>query len=174
MDISKADLEQRAATIAHALRAAFPNVPLPAQVPLGCGYWRHDEQGCPGITMVEMVSTSRHSSRYCVGQAYRCHTAANRRGRAALFHSFPPAKRWLDVVDDPLLCWGGVTSSWMFMSIPARIYYLPAYVLTALPLLVAIRFADLPYVSGRVAPIEFVGDTIAALISPRVSRCGKP
>lgn len=169
MDISQADLHQQAATIARALRAAFPNECLPARVPLGCGYWQHDEQGAPayhhngGAKGLYVEAFFRGIAFARLGGPTPQHTKdAVRR----FFMAPPPAKRWLDVVGDPLLAWGGVTSSWTFMSIPARLYYIPAYILTALPLLVTMRFEDLPYVSGRADPLEFVGETIDALTPP--------
>ena len=171
MDTLRDVLQQHAEGMTQIIRAAFPDVPLPADIPLGCGYWIHDEHGglvyhFTGLTdSLEVEAFFRGLDWHDLSGT----TPQQTRTLWTRFFQAPPqAKRWTEVVGAPLLSWDMVSWSLNFMSPLARAYYLPAYLLTALPILIAMRLADedFPYVWGKVPSLEFVGHIINILTPP--------
>jgi hypothetical protein len=159
--------QQQAEANAQAIWAAFPDVPLPAEVRIGGGYWSEDEPGRPkyyyGGDGLDIEAFFRNVAwDDLVGNTPQETDTILQR----FFAAPPPARCWTTVVGDPLLSWTRVTWSLLSISPQAHAYYLPAYLLTALPLLAAMPFEDLPSVEGKADPFEVVSQIIHALVPP--------
>ena len=163
------NLQQQADNIAQELHAAFPDTPLPAATRLGCGYWTRHADGNIGYVYrgecLEMEVFFRREE-HLWGSASKT-PQEEQDFLERFFLDPPPAKRWTEVVGAPLLSWLCVTWSRFQMTPRARAYYLPAYLLTALPFLVMFPYE--PFVAapeGQVNPLGFVGDTLDMLLPP--------
>lgn len=160
-------LWQQADDIAQALRAAFPDTPLPAATRLGCGCWARYANGD-----IEYVHQGDGLDMEAFFRGVECCALIGKTPTETdhIVHQFflepPPVKRWTEVIGTTLLSWPGVTSSRFYMSPRALAYYLPAYVLTALPLLVVLPSEPCLAFDGQVSPLEFVGDTLDMLLPP--------
>ena len=161
------DLTSRTQAIAQAFWDAFPDVAFPTLAPIGKGYWETNAGGHGSYYMNDdgMETEAFFRGRVwddCIGE-----TGAETATRLTRFmRAPPPAKRWTAVVGEPLLAWTSLPMSLWDMMPAAQAYYLPGYLLTALPLLAAMPMGLLPWVEGRPDPLQFLEDTIRVLIPP--------
>jgi hypothetical protein len=121
-------LQQQAEVIAQAIRATFPDVPLPAEARIGCGKWWRDEHGRLEYRYSGDGLQIEAFFRNIEWQDLVGHTPQETRDILTRFFTIPPlAKRWTEVVGDPLLTWVAVKWSLSSMSPQALAYYLPAH-----------------------------------------------
>lgn len=157
-----------AGRVANIIRSAFPDVPLTPGTPIGAV---SRTQSPNGRTEYYLSSDPIEVEAFFHGLApdalYGQTPAETQARQERHFASKRTPKRWCDVEGESLLTWLVVTSSLRAMSPPARAYYFPAYLLTALAL--APESLSQPQPEGelpRVHPADFVGATVDALVPP--------
>lgn len=172
MEAIQEALQQEAAETTQAIQASFPDEPFPTNAPIGRGWWFCDAQGALQYHLIgEALDLELFFRGIPQHELYALppdeYTAFFRR----LVSTPPPALPWTAFVGEPLITLPGVTASFSFLSPQASAYYLPAYLLTAIPGLTAMRLVTLrgenflqhPELSSY---LKVIDPTIQRLISP--------